>query len=292
MRQLTITRRKSFVGSISKLNVYIEDPTSNEIVINETPCRKLGQLKNGETATFEVGEWPAKVFVIADRLSKNFCNDVYVLPAGPYPLVLSGACKFNPVLGNAFCFDNNPHPIAAENRKRSIRKGVAILAIAIIVGVVVGYLGAAAMFRAPREYTAGAMTITLPRKFTYADDSLRQSLQENMYDENIVLVESMNTQKMLIVVTKESVPDATFSLKDYAEAYQQIQGPDAELTEKNGIPVVICNTDAGEAGSFVHFNYLYKHGDDYWRVTFTVNARDAEQLADQTAEYAASVTFE
>ena len=48
MRTLTIKRAKSFVACLAKMKVYVEDPTSREIVINNVPCRKLGDLKNGE----------------------------------------------------------------------------------------------------------------------------------------------------------------------------------------------------------------------------------------------------
>ena len=39
MRNLTIKRGKSFVGSLAKMKIYIEDPTSNEMRINDIPCR-------------------------------------------------------------------------------------------------------------------------------------------------------------------------------------------------------------------------------------------------------------
>ena len=77
MRNLTIKRTKSFVGCLAKMKIYIEDPTSNEMLINNTSCRKIGDLKNGEEKTFQIGEQEAKVFVIADKLSKNYCNEYY-----------------------------------------------------------------------------------------------------------------------------------------------------------------------------------------------------------------------
>ena len=82
MRNLTIKRTKSFVGCLGKMKVYIEDPLSNEMTINNTPCRKLSVLKNGEEKTFLIDENEAKVFVIADKLSKGFCNEYYNVPAG------------------------------------------------------------------------------------------------------------------------------------------------------------------------------------------------------------------
>ena len=54
MRNLTIKREKSFVGSLVKMKIYIEDLTSNEININNTPCRKIGELKNGEERTLNL----------------------------------------------------------------------------------------------------------------------------------------------------------------------------------------------------------------------------------------------
>ena len=71
MRNLTIKREKSFVGSLAKMKVYIEDPTSNEISINDIPCRKIGDLKNGEEKTFQIDEQEVKIYVIGDKLSKN-----------------------------------------------------------------------------------------------------------------------------------------------------------------------------------------------------------------------------
>jgi len=82
MRNLTIKRTKSFVACLIKLKVYIEDPSSNEMKINNISCRKLGDLKNGEEKTFLIGDNAAKVFVIADSLSKGFCNEYYSLPEG------------------------------------------------------------------------------------------------------------------------------------------------------------------------------------------------------------------
>ena len=64
------------------MKVYIEDAQSNELIISGVPCRKLGDLKNGEEKTFEIGEDAAKVFVIADTLSKDYCTEFYQLSEG------------------------------------------------------------------------------------------------------------------------------------------------------------------------------------------------------------------
>ena len=48
MRNLTIKRNKTFVGSAMKVRVYIEDANSADIVLNAVSYRFLGTLKNGE----------------------------------------------------------------------------------------------------------------------------------------------------------------------------------------------------------------------------------------------------
>ena len=140
MRNLTIKRTKSFVACLAKMKIYIEDHSASEIVINDVPCRKLGDLKNGEEKTFEISEQSAKVFVIADKLSKNYCNEFYELPEGQEDITLSGKNHFNPANGNAFRFDNNNNEAVLANRKRSTRKGIVVLVVSIVVGFAIGYL--------------------------------------------------------------------------------------------------------------------------------------------------------
>ena len=138
MRKLTIKRTKSFVACLMKIKIYIEDRTAGDFTINDIPCRKLGDLKNGEEKTFEIGEQAAKVFVIIDNLSKNYCNEFYELPEGQEDIYLSGKNRFNPASGNAFRFDNNESADALANRKSGTRKGLVVLIVALAVGVVVG----------------------------------------------------------------------------------------------------------------------------------------------------------
>ena len=140
MRKLTIKRTKSFVACLMSMKVYIEDHSSSELVINDIPCRKLGDIKNGEEKTFEIGEEAARIFVIADKLSKDYCNDVYELPAGAEDISLTGKNQMNPANGNAFRFDNNNSEAAQANRKRGTNKGTIIMIVAIVVGAIVGFI--------------------------------------------------------------------------------------------------------------------------------------------------------
>lgn len=140
MRKVTIKRAKSLVACLVKIKIYIEDYSASDILINKIPCRKLGDIKNGEEKTFEIGEHPAKIFAIVDKLSKDYCNDFYELPEGQEDVFLSGKNCFNPASGNAFRFNNNENEATVVNRKRGTLKGLIVLICAIIIGLVVGYL--------------------------------------------------------------------------------------------------------------------------------------------------------
>ena len=127
MRNLTIQRRKSFVACLAKMKIYIEDPFHPEITIQNIPCRKLGDLRNGEQKTFQIEDYAAKIFVIADKMSKNFCCEFFQLPEGDQDVFLLGQNKFNPASGNAFRFDNNENSEALNSRKNGTKKGLFIL---------------------------------------------------------------------------------------------------------------------------------------------------------------------
>ena len=61
MRTVTIARKKSFVGCLGVMKVYIEDATSTDLTVpvyvNEQTeeninVRKVGELKNGQEISF------------------------------------------------------------------------------------------------------------------------------------------------------------------------------------------------------------------------------------------------
>ena len=120
MRKLVIKRNKSFAGCLVVMKVYIEDAVASDITIGGVPCRKLGTLKNGETAEFAIGTDAMRVYVIADTLSKEYCNDFYQIPAGEEEVQLSGKNHYNPAAGHPFMFDGVTDRAVIENRKKNL----------------------------------------------------------------------------------------------------------------------------------------------------------------------------
>ncbi len=138
MRKLTITRRKAFAGCLGKVKIYIQDPNGDE-EIRCTRCRLLGKLKNGQSASFEIGNDSYKIFAIYDEMSKNYCNDFYTVPEGEEDFYITGKAHFNPFGGNPFYFDDVADKTVLANRKDNKKKSLIIL-ISVIVGVVIGLL--------------------------------------------------------------------------------------------------------------------------------------------------------
>lgn len=139
MRNLTIIRRKTFVASLGKVKIYIED-ANGDTNINDTKCRLLGKLKNDSRETFEIGNESCKIFAIYDKASKGYCNDVYVIPEGEDDYYISGIAHFNPFMGNPFYFDGNTNEEALAMRKKTKKKAMLIMIPVMIIAVIAGFL--------------------------------------------------------------------------------------------------------------------------------------------------------
>lgn len=167
MRTVYLTRDKSFVGCLGKLNVYVEDSNASEITIAGIPCRFVCKVKNGETVSFQIGDDAVKVVVIADKLSKDMCNDYYQIPAGAGDVEIGGKCSYNPGAGNPFRFHGVTDEEALANRKRSNKKGIITTVIAVIIGVSLGLvMNFDTLFEKPKEFVADDFEITLTTRFS------------------------------------------------------------------------------------------------------------------------------
>ncbi len=287
MRNLTIKRTKTFVGCLAKLKVYIEDASSNELLIKNTPCRKIGDLKNGEEKTFQIGEQKAKVFIIADKISKNYCNEYYQLPEGKEDISLSGKNKFNIFNGNAFQFDNNNSEEILANRKRSSRKGLLVLVLAIVVGAVAGYLISSALLlnQPPVEkiFSSNGLTISLTNEFKKAD----VEGYTIAYDSKNVAVFALKEEFTLADGLKDYTPE-----QYAAVAIQANQLSSAQAKTVDGLTYFEYDHTNSETNQTYHyFSYVYKSTDAFWLIQFATLDENANEYAPQIAQWAKSVMF-
>lgn len=267
-----------------KMKIYIEDPLKPDMTVNETPCRKLGVLKNGEAAVFEIGENEAKVFVIADKASKGFCSDFYQLPSGCEDIALTGENKFNPFAGNPFRFDGNLNPEALNNRKKGAKKGKIIFIAALIVGFIIGLAAAMGSGEAkPKEFSHDGMTITLTDEFRKTEAEGFSACYES--------------PEAAVLVIKESFDPAggygEYTVEDYGElVLQNNTDISAEIQNDSGLTYFVYTAAVPETDdTYFHFAALYKSDDAFWIVEFAAPQENAESYAGQFAEWAKSVKF-
>ena len=288
MRNLTIKREKSFVGSLAKMKVYIEDPTSNEICINDISCRKIGDLKNGEEKTFQIDEQEVKIYVIADKLSKNYCNEFYQLPAGQEDVFLSGKNKFNPANGNAFRFDNNESEETIASRKRGTRKGLLILIIAAIIGAVVGYSIPSGLFsdKTPdaKDFSSNGMSIRLTDEFIKTDI------------ENYTV--AYDSKNVAVFALKEAFALAdgfqNYTLEQYGNLVLKNNNLSAsELQNLDGLTEFEYEfTNPNTKDTYKYFSFVYKADDAFWLVQFATLTENVNEYRAQILEWAKTVSFE
>ena len=293
MRKLTIKREKSFVGCAMKMQVYIEDATSDELTMTvengeealQVGCRKIGELKNGEEKTFEIGEDTARVFVIADKLSKDYCNDCYRLPEGNEDIILSGKNKLNPAAGNAFRFNGNDGKTATESRKKGTKRGLLVLIASVVLGFLLGY-----------GVMAGIFAITDGRERVFSSDEMSITLNEGFDEYSLKNYEAVYASKNVeILVFKNSFEDFGSSLLSATEFARAVllnnKELSCEVTTKDGIAFYSYDQTLSNGEEYSYFVYTYKSDSAYWQFYFAVEKGKAKRYADDIAEWAGSVKF-
>lgn len=292
MRNLTIKRNKTFVACLGKMHVYIEDPSSGELTISNVPCRKLGSLKNGEEKTFAIDDTPAKLFVIADKLSKEYCNELYEIPEGNEDIFLSGKNQFNPTVGNAFRFDGVANDNVLDTRSKGQRKGSIVFIVSLFVGIILGVsisLGAILidLGSEPKDFSSDGMKITLTDEFEKASAN--------------GFTVCYSSQDVAVLASKESFSYYPWieelSINEYGEMLLINSGFDSsvKLTASDGLCYFEYeNVNPDTKKNYYYFAVLYKAPDAFWMIQFATLADGSTDLDDYRRdfiEWAKSVEF-
>lgn len=285
MRYLTIQRNKSFVACLMRVKIYIEDPNSTEIKIQNVPCRKIGELKNGEQQTFMIGDEKLRIYVIADKLSKNYCYDFYEVPEGTENIFLSGSCKYNPLNGNAFRFDGVPTEEMKYRRKHGMKKGVLVLIIALIIGIIIGLImSLAPLFFTPdaKEFTKSGMSITLNEQFS-----------ERTYEDSDTAYSSPNIAVFIDEVKYNDDKELTsMTLDEYCQLLIDFNGQISTVKHKGDHLTYYEYSDLSDNGTnYRYLCFVYKTDYSFWLVQFAVAETDYSLYKEDIFTYAESVKF-
>lgn len=284
MRYLTIQRNKSFVACLMRLKVYVEDPNAGEIKIQGVPCRKIGELKNGEQQSFMIGDEKLRIFVIGDKLSKNYCFDFYEVPEGTDNVFISGACKYNPLNGNAFRFDGIPTEEMKYRRRKANRRGILINLTAWIIGIAIGLgLVILPLFATPEEkvFTKGNVSITLNEDF--------KEEFNNSFDA------VYNSGEIAVFVLEEKFDDdeafEAMTLDEYCNAVIEANGKNTEPKHKDGLTYYEYDWVSDQNYKFRYLAFVFKADDGFYLVQFGVQENMYSVYEDDIFAYAKSVTF-
>lgn len=295
MRNLTITRIKGFVGSLGNMRVYLEDRAGSELVIRGVPCRKLGTLKNGEEKIFRISDQEAKVFVIADRLTKEFSGEYYQLPEGQEDVHLTGKNTFNPFAGNPFRFENNE----SEGIKGHRRKAIAIGLIPVVL-LCVSVVALICAFCAPSDSPAGDPTegpSNGPK--TFEQEGMRITLTEQFHSVSVPkFTVGYESDEVVVLALREEFSDVPalkiYDLKQYAELVlmaNSIYGSDPRETDG----LTLFEYDYTDRKTMVRYHYVcfvFKTEDSFWTVQFVTEKDKEYDYKWKFFQWAKTVTFE
>ncbi len=280
MRNLTITRRKSFVGCAMKDKVYIRDALAQEITINGVPCRKIGEIKNGETKTFQIEDDEQQVFLIADKVSKDYCNATVTIPEGQEDVTLSGKHAF--VFGsNPFRFDGvqlSEEELAKQ--KRNSRKGVVIMIAAMIVGAVAGFLLTSGLFKdSPKTFTEGEFQITLTDAFEPAEEAGYFA----SYSSKSALVLALREAKTLF---------GDITLKEYGALVLEANGKTGMQMKQGDGFLWFDYTAAPEGEEFYYLAVCCESADAFWIVNFATPVSNRDKYTETFLDWAESIKID
>ena len=283
MRKVYLTRDKSFVACLAKLNVYVEDANNPEDVIADIPCRKVCKIANGETISFEIPDEETRVIVIADKLSKNLCNDYYRVPAGVSDVEIGGKCTYNPGAGNPFRFHGVTDEDILANRKRSGRKGLITILIAALVGFVIGFVGTMdTWFVNDKVFKADDFEITLTTQFT--ED----------YENGSHIFYSKDCSVAVVVFDFEQHADlAPLSEMDFLNLLKMNDGfsVSAELRNLEGLYIVEEQAES-EIGDIRSYFTVFKKSDDaFYLFEFGCENEKYQEYRNQFIDWAKTIVL-
>lgn len=281
MRRVYITREKCFAGCLAKMQVYIEDHNRGEVELDGIPCRPAGVLANGETVDFAIPDEARTVFVIATANTKKYCGDKFLIPAGDTDVELMGSNIYNPGLGNPFRFHGVTDEETLMNRERDNRKGIVATVLAVLIGLIGGFLLTADnLFVQPKSFISDSFEIVLTTNFSdkyedgvyyFGSKDCSVAVYEYGYADHVTL-KDMNSQEFLEVL-KES---GHFS-------------SEAKIISESGLELIEdrAESNSGEIRSYM--TVFVKGNESFYLFEFGCEIEDYEKLKESFIEWASTI---
>lgn len=295
MRNLTINREKSFVGCLSKYEVYARSTDGKGMKFRKERYKKLGALKNGHQSTFQISEEETKILVMPNfmsyRANRILSSDVLTIPMGVEDVNLSGKVK-NSFLYSTFFNE----PIGEEtinNRKKNKKCSVyyaIIYIICLIIGILLG-LSSAMAEPVPATFPVNEMQITLTDDFI--DDSADGYDAVFTNGDVVVLImkDYIKTEEEYKNMTLEEYGIASANFVE-ENCFDENGGSCSEFKSENGFNFIEYQVNQEDGSTYFYKEYYYEVDDGFWCVSFACTTEE-----DYVANYnsfdgwASSVTF-
>lgn len=287
MRNLTIRREKSLAASSELMQFYLEDHVLGTTFINGLPCRLLGELRNGEKATFFIETDAAKLFALPEKKRTDQCGEYLSLPEGDGALFVRGQNYFNPLAGHPFQFQGVSEKAVLDFRKKGRNKGIAGLAAVLAVIVILGLIGVYLLTgggASKKDFSADGISITLTEDF------------ERVFVDGFAL--SCKSHDVAMFVLKEPFTlmegAENLQVQEYANIVFQynIQAANAQLlTDGNTTWFEYSYTNTMENKDYHFFIYVFKSDDAFWLVQFATPEALAQEYKPQFLDWAKTVDF-
>lgn len=300
MRNLTIINNTTHVPSLSKTKIYVEDHAMPDTVINGIPCRKLGVVKNGESATFKIAEKPAIVFAVTSRGLKNYYSECYEINGEYGDVVLSGKRHFSPFKASPFVFEGGGSEEVNENRKKAFKK--LMMGVLIFFGALVLLSTLFNMGSFIGSFEGGAVSVPewkeeAPEK-NFSVNGMSITLTENFYDfkdNNYTVV--FDSQKMTIFVSEVTYENKEEFDKLTAKSFLESQisshnFENVEVQNEDDLWYFIVATQSSNSSINVNYAFGFKTDKSCWLVNFVLSESNFENLKDDIFAWAKSIKFE
>lgn len=284
MRMLTVTRGKSSVARFKRVTLYIEDNETPEQTILNVPCRRLGDLLNGEMNMFDIPEEETQIIAVVGAGGQA---SKYSIPAGGGRVALSGSCSGS---SPTFCFGYVP-------KEREMGRGVKIALLALlpavllvsfltVIAAVTGVLPHIFERESPRNYSGEGYVITLTDQF------YPMQIQD--------CVGAYNSEDSSVFIYKDDFAIAPLLLE--AMTVQEYAMEFRDNIAQSDISLKL--TDIRDAGALTYFDitppesagddeycsrlYAYKGSDAFWVVEVAVPLDSFEKMEKKMNKWAES----
>lgn len=285
MRNLTVQRNKSFIGSLVKVNLYIEDQSGTDANFDGTPCRYLGSLKNGESISFPIEDGTQKIFAthVADK--KKNLYDYFKIPEGSEDWCISG--KFQSAFGNMFVFDNVTDEEILANRAAKSKKSWLTHIVAIAVGLAIG-LGVAFLLNpgaSDKTFKTEDFSIVMNDDYKAGNTAEYETEWNYVYESDYALV----------VFSKDpydQIPTLQYyNLETYAEFLAQANEEEKWDTVKVDDFLYTEYEETFDDETYTYLLTMHKTDNAFWLVEFATLKSNYKSLKDDFIDYAKSIQF-